>query len=722
MPHPTHNPARKPAKNIIWRAPFVPLYSRPPLFTQSFSRSRVGVSAFAGLFPKKMLYYIYRRIHKGVSMMASHPFDSLYDDFFGSSRAKPAELRQTDHLQKQLDELSALNQELQQQLTRDGFSDLLPKKEEPKKGAPTGASGAAGFDGLLEELEQTVWGQTEFLRSLIRGFRRPFLLDPPADGPKNTLLLCGGRNTGRHFALTQLCTRLQQRGLLKNNRIDTLDLSLYRTPAEETLFYQDLYAVLQGDAPVLIWENYQACAPRFLEVIRDLVLTGRSRLPGRYVEQKGVLVSAGTALSRSPVSQITAGDRYFVFFSEKGPQELADRFGAPFLQGVPDICCTVSLSPQARQKIVNREMVALARQCREKLRLTLQRDETLTQDCLSHYRENSGAGELLQYRETLYRALSQLILTREIKPDTPLLLTVENGTLQATLPGEEPFPLLSLLPGVYQGDLQKIEEDLRDIVGLEPVKKTIFSLKELFAVQQRRRQEGLKTESPSMHMIFTGNPGTGKTTIARLTGRYLKAIGALSGGQLIEVSRADLVGRYVGHTAPLVNSVLRSALGGVLFIDEAYSLCRGEDDSFGLEAVDTLVKGMEDHRNELVVILAGYLDEMEAFLASNSGLASRFPHQIDFPDYTGEELLRIAEIQVKSKGYRMAPGCGEKLLPFFTRAQEENARENGNGRLARNVVETAIVRQAGRLMDDPEADLSLLLPEDFDLAQEEISE
>ena len=113
---------------------------------------------------------------------------------------------------------------------------------------------------------------------------------------------------------------------------------------------------------------------------------------------------------------------------------------------------------------------------------------------------------------------------------------------------------------------------------------------------------------------------------------------------------------------------------------------------------------------------------MEAFLASNSGLASRFPHQIDFPDYTGEELLRIAEIQVKSKGYRMAPGCGEKLLPFFTRAQEENARENGHGRLARNVVEAAIVCQAGRLMDDPEADLSLLLPEDFDLSQEEISE
>ena len=153
--------------------------------------------------------------------------------------------------------------------------------------------------------------------------------------------------------------------------------------------------------------------------------------------------------------------------------------------------------------------------------------------------------------------------------------------------------------------MEAVKAELDGIVGLAAVKEYVLSLEDNFAVQARRKAAGLKTASVSMHMIFTGNPGTGKTTIARLVSRYLKAIGVLSGGQLVEVTRADLVGRYVGHTAPLTTQVLKSAVGGVLFIDEAYSLYRGKDDSFGLEAIDTLVKGMEDHRDDLIVILGG---------------------------------------------------------------------------------------------------------------------
>ena len=210
-------------------------------------------------------------------------------------------------------------------------------------------------------------------------------------------------------------------------------------------------------------------------------------------------------------------------------------------------------------------------------------------------------------------------------------------------------PLFDLLPAAYTGALDAIRAEINELVGLAPVKEYVFGLADNLQVQQRRAAAGLKTASLSMHMIFTGNPGTGKTTIARLVARYLKAIGALKGGQLVEVTRADLVGRYTGHTAPLTNSVIESALGGVLFIDEAYSLYRGEQDSFGLEAIDTLVKGMEDHRDELVVILAGYTREMETFLTANSGLASRFPNRIEFPDYTAVELLQITQVLAKNK-------------------------------------------------------------------------
>ena len=233
-------------------------------------------------------------------------------------------------------------------------------------------------------------------------------------------------------------------------------------------------------------------------------------------------------------------------------------------------------------------------------------------------------------------------------------------------------------------------------------------------MQKRRAAAGLKTASLSMHMIFTGNPGTGKTTIARLVARYLKAIGALRGGQLVEVSRGDLVGRYTGHTAPLTNSVIESALGGVLFIDEAYSLYRGEQDSFGLEAIDTLVKGMEDHRDDLVVILAGYTREMQQFLTANSGLASRFPNQIEFPDYTADQLLDITVSLAAARGYRLDDSCTFPLLGYYQRRQAADSRTAGNGRLARNTLEKAIYNQSRRLVAEPDAPLDLILAGDLE--------
>ena len=178
---------------------------------------------------------------------------------------------------------------------------------------------------------------------------------------------------------------------------------------------------------------------------------------------------------------------------------------------------------------------------------------------------------------------------------------------------------------------------------------------------------------------------------------------------------ADLVGRYVGHTAPLTMSVIQSALGGVLFIDEAYSLYRGKDDSFGLEAIDTLVKAMEDHRDDLIVILAGYSREMKEFLESNSGLKSRFANIINFPDYTGEELMKIAVVIARSKQYRIDEAALKPLQDYFTRIQLNADNKSGNGRLARNMVEDAMVNQSKRILKDPDQDIELLLLEDFEL-------
>ena len=335
----------------------------------------------------------------------------------------------------------------------------------------------------------------------------------------------------------------------------------------------------------------------------------------------------------------------------------------------------------------------------------------------SQYGKTSGMQAMRDYGNTVYRAIAEYVLDADSVPadGTPALLSARDNRLYMTVNGGEPLDLLALLPQQYRGDVDAVEAELSAIVGLDEVKNYVRDIAKNVQAQQRRKAQGLQVDDVNMHMIFTGNPGTGKATIARILSKYLKAIGALRGGQLVEVTRADLVGRYVGHTAPLTNTVIQSALGGVLFIDEAYSLYRGGEDSFGLEAIDTLVKGIEDHRNDLVVILAGYTKEMELFLGANSGLASRFPNQIEFPDYTGAELYRITLSLAKSKGYTLDDSCRAPLTAWFDCKQAEDAATNGNGRMARNALEKAILNQSKRLIADPNASLELLLPGDFEM-------
>ena len=574
------------------------------------------------------------------------------------------------------------------------------------------------FEGLAAEVKQTVLGQDAFVDSVVRAMRRPFVLGTEAPAARNVILLTGGAGTGRHFALEETARCMAARGLLQSDRIATLDLALYPNSGAEKLFLQDLYAALHAPGEILAFEHYESCYPGFLKTLSDLAVKGSAPLSSRYlVNKEGILVDAGTALAPGAVSRIDPCGKYLIFYSHKGREALADKFGAALVSALGDVCETASYTREDLAALAAQQLNALAQKIRTRLGLTLSAGADVRDYVAAQCTTQKGAAGLSACTDRIFRALSEYCLrTDETLTGTVTLTAGPEGVLFRLNDGADQ-PLFDLLPAAYTGALDAIRAEINELVGLAPVKEYVFGLADNLQVQQRRAAAGLKTASLSMHMIFTGNPGTGKTTIARLVARYLKAIGALKGGQLVEVTRADLVGRYTGHTAPLTNSVIESALGGVLFIDEAYSLYRGEQDSFGLEAIDTLVKGMEDHRDELVVILAGYTKEMETFLTANSGLASRFPNRIEFPDYTAVELLQITQVLAKNKGYTLAEACTEPLLGYYARWQESDARTAGNGRLARNTLEKAIFHQSRRLVAEPAAALDLILPSDLELKE-----
>ena len=264
--------------------------------------------------------------------------------------------------------------------------------------------------------------------------------------------------------------------------------------------------------------------------------------------------------------------------------------------------------------------------------------------------------------------------------------------------------------------LESLLEELDGLVGLEGVKQDVHSLMNFIKVTKIREQRGMKVPKMSYHLVFTGNPGTGKTTIARLVAKLYFHMGLLPQGQLVETDRSALVAGYLGQTAIKTQKVIQQALGGVLFIDEAYALAGDTDDSYGKEAIETILKAMEDHRDELIVIVAGYTELMHKFIDSNPGLSSRFSKYFEFPDYTGEELLAILQRFCKKNGYRLTDDAITLLGEQFNALYATRDAHFGNARAARNIFEKAINAQANRiamLSDFSDDDLECLTSDDI---------
>ena len=265
------------------------------------------------------------------------------------------------------------------------------------------------------------------------------------------------------------------------------------------------------------------------------------------------------------------------------------------------------------------------------------------------------------------------------------------------IPPSENEELVDLDAELKASNIQEVLDQLdNELIGLKPVKTRIREIAALLLVDRLRRQFELSSETPTLHMCFTGNPGTGKTTVAMRMGEILKRLGYVREGHLVTVTRDDLVGQYIGHTAPKTKEVIKKAMGGVLFIDEAYYLYKPENErDYGAESIEILLQVMENNRDDLVVILAGYKEKMDNFFRSNPGMRSRIAHHIDFPDYASDELLAIAKLMLANQNYRFTPD-GEKAFSDYLRLRMKQPHF-ANARSVRNALDRARLRQANRL-------------------------
>lgn len=324
--------------------------------------------------------------------------------------------------------------------------------------------------------------------------------------------------------------------------------------------------------------------------------------------------------------------------------------------------------------------------------------------------ENIDRSLLTQYAVLLYRFASLLAKTDGTVTETESqwlshimqFTTIPSPTervpkkvlVSPTSTTSTPPPTTSSKQPIFTGDALK---RLDELIGLAPVKEEVHKMTDFIKVQQLRKQKGLKTSPLSYHCVFTGNPGTGKTTVARIVAEIYRDLGILQKGHLVETDRSGLVAEYVGQTAVKTNKIIDSALDGVLFIDEAYSLVQGGGNDYGMEAIATLLKRMEDDRERLVVILAGYGNEMQKFIDSNPGLQSRFNRYIHFIDYTAEDLMKIFQFNIKKYDYVLSDEARQKLQTLFDEAVAHKDKNFGNGRFARNILEKVLENQATRL-------------------------
>ena len=502
--------------------------------------------------------------------------------------------------------------------------------------------------------------------------------------------------------------------MINASTIYELDFSAYIDSSSlEKLFYPDMYRAFYSDAPIVVFDNFDKACDEVLQAISALGIHGTLKTDKRFGWNRGEFQDTTGSYSQGVSDYISANDKFIVLISEKKRSYIEKIFNSSFMKQVRDIIETNKLSKPCLCEITN----SLLEQTYTKLETATNIkivESQIEEQVVNVCNKREGIHSIIKFIESnIYLPVLECCLRKDILEGCNVHISFDVN-MQNIYANEYCLAKIDRIDDNEK--LIELKKQLNDIVGLKNVKEFVLKMEENIRFQRTYNQND--EYKMSLHMVFMGNPGTGKTTVARIIAQIFKALGVLSEGNIVEVTRADLVGQYVGETAQKTIKKLNEAIGGVLFIDEAYSLVLGRNDSFGLEAIDTIVKYMEDYREDLIVIVAGYSKEIQEFLDANSGLQSRFAYKIEFPDYTPDELLEITTAIAHQLSYALEEKCNDGLLQYFEKKQIPGKNDSGNGRMARNIVEQAISNHAHRLSEMGQIDeknLHVLSMEDFGL-------
>ncbi|TGL61699.1 AAA family ATPase [Leptospira sarikeiensis] len=565
------------------------------------------------------------------------------------------------------------------------------------------------FAEIYDTLTTEILEQQDFLKSLISAVKLPYLNDRSGE-ILNTILVAGPPGTGKKKALNEIVKELNSKNFLAYPKISELDLAKYSEKDIDTNFISDISQVFSSGMGTVCFYGWEKSDLQIQNYLAELLKTGSFRTT------QGI--------------RVQAEDHYIFLYLDKAPKEPGPYEGIPqsLMDHIPvsirphirSFAISSRLSEDTMHRLFQSKLEEACSNLKVKVQIDTKYDLNFIKQIVSYLEKQGRGGETID--EWVSKAFSEkvfsLVSEGKIPREREIQILMKDG--EPALRSENKGWFLKPVSSSQNETVEDVLAELNKLVGLGSVKQEIQRLVTLTSQRKEREASGQSLGPLTLHLSFTGNPGTGKTTVARLIGRLYKAMGLLKEGHTIECARQELVAGYVGHTAPKTMDKVKEAMGGILFLDEAYTLVQNKNDSFGKEALDSLLKAMEDNRNDFAVVVAGYTNEMKEFFNSNPGMKSRVPTAIEFPDYTPEEMLSILKL-LCGKDYTLSSEVEPGLLELFEMKQIPGRNDSGNGRLVRNIFDEARKRQADRLSKNSSSqkDFKTLIPEDFGIGKKE---